>query len=140
MNETTPFIFNNHIYYVGTIVEINEEWKQNFRFNSTLKFTGYDVNDCSYCFTTLQDNWKIYKLSEAQIQMCVKSVLLDGVMEPKNEKIDPKYIDGIVSAWIWYILIMFFALFLKGAENVIGIWIIATFLFFGWRHNKIKGG
>ena len=140
MNKTTPFIFNNSLHYVGTIVAINDEWKQKFRFNSTLKFIGYNSDDCTYCFTTLQDNWNIYKLSEEEIQMYIKSVLQDAVIERTNENIDPKYIDGMASAWIWYILIMFFAIFLQGIGNVIVVWVVATFIFFNWRHKKIKGG
>ena len=140
MNKTTPFIFHNSLHHVGTIVAINDEWKQNFRFNSTLKFIGYSVDDCKYCFTTLQDNWNIYKLSEEEIQIYIKSILQDGAIELKNENFDPKYIDGIASAWIWYAIIMFFALFLQGVENVIGVWVISTFIFFNWRHKKIKGG
>ena len=140
MNKTIPFIFNNGEHYVGTIVSINDAYKQNFRFNSILKFIGYSLEEDAYCFTTLQDNWNVYKLSEKQIRIYIKDILKEGQTEFKNENIDPQYIDGIISAWIWYILIMFFAVFLRDVQNIIAVWLVATFIFFSWRHKKIKGG
>ena len=140
MNKETPFIFNNRTYYVGTIVEINEECKHKFRFNSILKFSWYNEKENMYCFTTLQDNWDIYKLSNEQINTCIKCVLNDDLVERKNDEIEPQYIDGIVSAWIWYILIMIFAFFLQGTTNIIVVWAVTTFIFVSWRNKKIKGG
>lgn len=139
MNKENPFIFNDRPYYVGTIVSINEAWKHKVGFNSILKFVWYNSDEDAYCFTTLQDNWNIYKLSNEQILMYVESILNDNKMEVKNQDINPQYIDGIVSAWIWYILIMLFAVFLQGVTNVILVWVIATIIFFNWRQNKIKG-
>jgi hypothetical protein len=98
------------------------------------------VEEKSYCFTALHDNWEIYRLSRDEIYKYIECVLKVGVIKENDRKVEPKYIEGIVSAWIWYILVMFFAIFLKGAENVIMTWGLATFIFFNWRNRKIKGG
>ena len=140
MNKTSPFIFNGKIYYVGTIIRIKEEYKQYVGFNSILKFSGYIIDENVYCFSSLQDKWKIYKIPSNQIAQYIENILSEGVIEDADKRIDPKYIDGIVSAWIWYILVMFFAVFVKEPGNTITVWILATFIFFRWRHIKIKGG
>ena len=56
-----------------------------------------------------------------------------------SNKIEPKYIEGIISAWIWYILIMFFGVLLKGAVTTIIVWTLASIIFFNWRRKKING-
>ena len=140
MNKECKFIFNGQSYYIGTIVKINEQYQGQVMFNSVLKFTGYNFYEDVYCFSSLQDCWEIYKLSDEQIKLYVSEILKECVTEQHNKSAHVAYVEGIVSAWIWYILIMFFALFLNGVENVIIIWCITTFVFFYWRHYKIKGG
>lgn len=140
MDTKKPFIFNHKIYYAGTVVTIHSEYQQNFKFHSTLKFVGYEACNRMYCFSVLYDNWTIYRLSSEQINIYIASVLKEGDDVSEDTRIDTKYIDGIVSAWIWYIFIMLFALILQGAASVATVWIIATIIFFSWRHNKIKGG
>lgn len=135
------FDYKGKRHYIGTIVEIREESKKYCGFNSTLKFIGYNIDDDSYSFVTLYDAWRICKLSAEQISLYIKEIIVEGApIQNKNKKIESKYIEGIVSAWIWYILIMFFALFLKGIENTLLTWIAATFIFFRWRHIKMNGG
>ena len=134
------FTYNGVRYYPGTIVELKEERKKDFGFCSYMKFSRYDDDSNKYCFTSLHDIWKQYFVFEDQIQICVNSILKTNLMpESTNEKIEPKYIDGIVEAWTWYIIIMFFALFIKGIGNTILIWVLTSIIFFNWRYNKING-
>ena len=135
------FKYNGKYYGVGTLVKIKDINKQHCGFNSILKFTGYNLNDERYCFRSLYGAWTIYKFSNEEIALYVQEILEEGNLELENKKtIHPQYIEGIVSAWIWYILIMVFALLFKGIENIIITWIVATFIFFRWRHHKINGG
>lgn len=140
MNQTSPFIFNGNIYYPGTIVKIKEECRQFVGFSSMLKFTGYIVDERVYCFSSLYDTWNVYKMSSKQISEYIKSISSKGEARHNEKKVNPEYIEGIVSAWIWYILAMFFFMFAKELGNVITGWCFATFIFFRWRHKKIKGG
>ena len=140
MNKTSPFIFNGKLYYIGTVVKVKEGFEQYFKFNSMLQFTGYIIDEKAYCFSSLQDKWEVYRLSSRQVSEYIDKVLQANVVEYNDNKENIQHIEGIVSAWIWYILIMFFALFFKGVGNVIMTWLFATFIFFSWRHRKIKGG
>ena len=140
MPETHKFIFNDKIYYVGTIVKINETYQKYIGFNSVLKFIGYNVDTKVYLFSSLLNNWDIYDLSYEQIELYVDEILKEAKNCLEKTNCNPEYIDGILSAWIWYILFMFFALFLNGIFNVLAVWCVATFIFFSWRNNKIKGG
>ena len=140
MNKTVPLIFNNKYYYYGTIVKLKTESQCSFGFNVTLRFIGYDEERKLYSFSTIQNGLKIYSLSYDEIMIHV-SQIVNEVTSPINDKhIDPNYIEGMFSAWIWYILIMIFAFFFKGIEKVMITWLIATLIFFSWRQNKIKGG
>ena len=138
MNQTNLFIFNGSIYYPGTIVKIKEEYRQFVGFSAVLKFTGYIVEEKVYCFSSLYDVWGVYKMSSKQISEYVEAVLSEGTIEDKSKRRDPRYIDGIVSAWIWYIFAMLFFSLAKDPADVIIGWGLATFIFFRWRHNKIK--
>lgn len=139
--DTNYFNYHGKRYNIGTIVKINENGKKYCGFNSTLKFTGYNISDDLYCFSSIYDMWKVYKLSNNQIGLYVDDILVECRCKVNDHKKSyAKYIDGIVSAWIWYIIIMFFALFLKGIENILLTWIVSTFIFFRWRHQKMNGG
>ena len=137
------FYFNKKKYYAGTIVKIKEESQQYVGFLSTLQFINCDVENDLYNFVSLHDKWKRYVLTKKQLESYIEYVTksyVDTMQYNQTNKIDPKYIDGIVSAWIWYILIMVFALFLKGIVNTVVLWLISTVVFLNWRHNKINGG
>jgi hypothetical protein len=137
------FHFNGNQYYTGTVVAIKEEAKQHVGFCSMLKFVDYNIENDLCNFVSLYDTWHSYTLTDEQLKLYIEYVAKAYVATTRYEqthKVEPKYIDGIVSAWIWYILIMIFALFLKGIENVIGLWSLASIVFWSWRCNKMNGG
>lgn len=134
------FVFNNKRYYVGTIIEIKQNKKSMFGFYSIVKFVQHDSANNMYYFTSLDDIWKKYKISEEQLADCIEDISSSVTMQQTtNKTLDPRYIDGIVDAWIWYILIIFFAFFFNGIENKIIAWIVASIVFFNWRNEKING-
>ena len=140
MNKDIPFIFNGKKYYTGTIIETNEDLRQFINSNLKLQYIGYKTKEKTYYFSSVYDIWKIYKVPKEQLSRYIKNVLYEGEIKNVNYMIEPKYIEGIVSAWIWYILIMFFAFFFNKITYVIITWCLATFIFFNWRSKKIKGG
>lgn len=140
MPETHKFTFNGKVYYIGTIVKINEEYQKHTGFNSFLKFIGYNASSQTYCFSSLVNNWDIYNLFDEQINLYIDKVIKEEEKYCEKTECNPKYIDGILSAWIWYILFMFGALFLNGRLNIIIVWCLSTLIFFSWRSKKIKGG
>lgn len=140
MNKTSPFVINGEFYYVGTIVKIKKEYHNNVGFHMILKFVGYITEERAYCFSSLQNNFEIYKIPVDDISKYIENILSSGEIEENDKRVDQKYIEGIVSAWIWYILAMFVAIFAKDPVNIIASWVLSTFIFFRWRHKKIKGG
>ena len=140
MHKDIPFIFNGKKYYTGTIIETNEDLRQFINSSSKLQYIGYKAEEKAYYFSSVYDIWKIYKVPKEQLSNYINNILYEGEIKNANYIIEPKYIEGIVSAWIWYILIMFFAFFFKRIIYVIITWCLATFIFFNWRSKKIKGG
>lgn len=140
MNKESPFILNGKIYYNGTVVKIKKEYIKYVGYNTVLKFAGYIIQEKMYCFSPMQNQFEIYKIPGEQIYNYIEEVLSEGTIKKVYKRVDPKYVEGIVSAWIWYILIMFFAVFLKNIGDIITVWLLTTFIFFSWRHRKIKGG
>ena len=64
---------------------------------------------------------------------------------PKLEEVTPKQTDNrnkppswdVEVAWIWYIVIMVATVIFK---DRIGLWILESFIFFGWKEGIFKGG
>ena len=50
--------------------------------------------------------------------------------------VDELNIDGLLIAWVWYVFIMVVAIIFK---DCIGIWLLASAIFFSYRSRKLKG-
>ena len=135
------FYFNGQQYAEKTVVKIYENKKNNFKFCSYLTFIGHDDKTKLYYFCSLYDCWIQFVMTEEQLKACIEEISTPYVLQVSTAPImQPDNIDGIVSAWIWYIIIMVFGLFLKEPLNVFGVWILASVIFFTWRHRKMNGG
>ena len=130
------FVYHGTKYYADTIVEVHENKREFFHYWSVVKFVRCDEAGL-YCFSSLYDIWTLYKLSAAQIPAYISKILTPELSPPITDtKMDPKYIDGIVEAWTWYLLAMVAAPFIK--DYTIVVWIFASVVFFTWRNNKIN--
>lgn len=138
-NPNDCFIFNGKLYYVGTMVQIKESQREKFRFNSRLVFKKYDSENCTCYFASPYDIWEQYPIFAPQLSMYIESILRASAPPVTEKKVQMKYIDGIVSAWIWYILLMLFACILKDASTVVFAWLVISFIFFRWLHDKRQG-
>ena len=58
-----------------------------------------------------------------------------AIHSPQRKRLKDSQIPGIMIGWLWYIFIMAITIIFKEA---IGIWIIASVVFFNWRKNKIE--
>ena len=135
------FYFKGNVYSKGAIIQLKPEYKENFGFHSSLVFQQYDQQHDIYYFESMYDWSKIYKIEAKQLSTFVKDITpACRDIKGSSSKVKEDYIEGIVSAWIWYIVIMLFALFLKEPGTVIFTWISASFIFFRWRHIKLHGG
>lgn len=135
------FYFRGNNYGKGTIVKIYEEHKEKFKFYSNLIFEKYDKESGLYLFKSPYNRWENFNVSKDQIEEYIKEIVKPCCITQADtrQKVDPDYVEGMASAWIWYILIMVFGLFLKGPVSVIGIWTLASVVFFSWRHKKMNG-
>lgn len=135
------FVFKGQLYREGAIVQLHEECQEQFGFNTYLVFDKYEPENGIYRFHTLYDTWKQYNIPVTELKNVIENAT-PSYIDIKNKqygKVQEKYIEGIVSAWIWYILIMFFALFAKDPGSKILTWIVASVIFFSWRRRKLNG-
>ena len=136
------FPFNGSNYGKGAVVKIREKHKGQFNFYLCLIFEEYDENNDVYCFRTPYNHWERFNISANQLQEYIETVIESrSVIDESDDKSKTKqeYVNGIVDAWFWYIIIMLCGLFIQGVGNIIIVWIIASTVFFGWRHKKMNG-
>ena len=135
------FKFKGNLYSEGTIVKIYSDKQKKFGFNCCLKFYKFDREQNKYKFNSLYSCWDTYELSKEELGIYIESIerAYLPIASGKKTKVEPKYIDGIVTAWTWYILILFGSLFIKGIIVKILIQIIATYIFTTWRSKKMRG-
>ena len=138
------FDFNDVRYGCGTIVKIYNEKTEQFNYCSNMIFKGYNYNnDKLYHFGSLYDKWDNYCMTQSELQVYIEQIKnANYLIEPQDnfKRIHPSNLDGIVAAWTWYILVMVFAIFVKGTGNIIIIWVIASYIFWTWRNKKMNGG
>ena len=135
------FYFKGSFYEKGSLVHIHEKYKKDFKFCSCLVFEGYDEKTGVCCCHSMLSCWEKYEIPVDKLNDIIEDVTPAYKSKNNNSssKIEDKYIEGMISAWIWYILIMVFALFAKDPGAKIYTWIAASFIFFYWRHKKKNG-
>ena len=133
-------LYKDSEYNKGTIVRLKNEKLEQFNFCSVLVFDGRDKQNKYYVFHYIYDKWKVFNILITDIEEYVAEVICaeNSKNSEMSREVCESYVDGIVSAWIWYIIIMIFGLFLNGLINSIIVWVVASFIFFNWRHKKIN--
>lgn len=132
------FVYKGKKYNSGTIIIIR--WGCTFSrtvMNAQATFIEHDLLNDQY---VVEVYGKEHLYSEKQFYsvlcMVVANNKVDTAKEPKEYKIRNELsIDGLLIAWIWYIFIM-----VVGAifYDRIGIWILASVIFFNYRNKKLK--
>ena len=135
------FVYNGVKYYSGTIIKIK-------RFGTTKEavFLGHNTDINQYMVRFDASNVVFYR-SDAfnkdivEITNQSNGNFIDWT-QSENERLHPKLTmeremstDGMILAWIWYILIMLVAVIFK---DRIGIWALASIIFFNYRNKKLK--
>lgn len=137
------FGYKGKTYYVGSIVRLYQNVSLNYKCITTLKFVEYDKQVQLYYFESLYNCWDRFAMTKEQVESDIEEIVVPYTVDNlkiQSPYVEPQCIDGIVSAVIWYILIMLFAMFLKGAWNVIGTQIVASIIFWRWFYKKRNGG
>ena len=143
------FVHNGQRYYTGTeiIVKQSEKFitgrmvdtKAIFMyFNTDTENFVFKINNCEHLypkkmfdkvFVGVGDNvvdCETYKSNIAASNITIQQ---------KHKFSDELRIDGMFLAWIWYVFIMAIAVIFR---DRIGIWILASIIFFTYRNKKIK--
>lgn len=135
------FIYNGIKYYSGTIIKIK-------RFGNAKEavFLGYNKNINQYMVRFDTNNTVFYR-SDAfnkdivEITNRSNKSFIDWAQR-EDERLHPKLtasrevsIDGMMLAWIWYVLIMLVAVIFN---DRIRIWTFASIVFFSYRNKKLK--
>lgn len=135
------FIYNGKKYRTGTIIVI--KWCDPLTkrvFNTKATFVGYNMVNKEYTveiygnkYTYAED--KFFKVFCYIVDIDEKTNR-DIRREPKSHTFtDELNIDGLLIAWIWYIFIMVVGVIFY---DRIGIWILASVVFFNYRNEKLK--
>lgn len=135
------FIYNGEKYPSGTIIKINS--------------MGTKIEDAVFLYYKTDIN-KYFVQVGSCTHICPKK-LFDAILVEVTDKIntnvlnnyryptetrnvsrtfkDELEIDGMLNAWIWYVVIMLVATIFN---DRIGIWIFASIVFFTYRRKKLK--
>lgn len=135
------FIHNDVRYEEGTIVII-ARFDLNARrvCDTKAKFVYYDTETKEYYFDIYG---KLCSYTEERFKIIFRNIYTPNkINDNKLQQTEKAYsfsdelnIDGMFIAWIWYIFIMVVAIIFY---DRIGIWILASIVFFNYRSNKLK--
>lgn len=112
--------YRNAHEHTGTFIDCDEE-KDEYRF--VVDGMTYCFN--KKCFYRIMYDKTTSENSRSSLNKAPKKITF------KNEL----NIDGLLIAWIWYVFIMAIAIIFN---DCIGIWILASVVFFNYRNKKLR--
>jgi hypothetical protein len=137
------FIYKGDKYYSGTTIEINKYdpiFNKNNKINAIFSHITGDnkyvvkVNNNVFVYTE-NDFFKILISVINKIEAKNDTYEILNAKDKKHKFADELNIEGMPIAWIWYIFIIAIGTIFNGR---IGIWIIASIIFFNYRNKKIR--
>lgn len=144
MNENISFWLRGEKYNCGDVVMMSDLVDKKTGGNRIAKFNGLNLGD--YTFSIIAPNTPFDKteivVQDKFLHLCVTGkYITEEEQAAKNvvvfeELKNPKYINGIVEAWAWYIFIMLLAIIFVFPWNLVS-WVIASIVFFSWRNKKM---
>lgn len=135
------FIYKGKRYDFGTVVVI--KWCNNITrtvLNTRATFIDYNTENKEYT-VEIYGNKYVYTEDEFFKVLCSivdtdNEIKMNVRKEVKHHTFtDELKIDGLLIAWIWYIFIMAVGVIFY---DRIGIWILASVMFFNYRNKKLK--
>lgn len=134
------FIYNGKRYLAGTLIYV--KWVNHLTCTlckTLATFCSYNPDNKTYIFEI--DGYK-YTYSEKDFYDILCGIYGETssnlISYPRIKQLTFEKelaINGLLIAWIWYIFIMAVAIIFK---DCIGIWIIASIVFFTYRNKKLK--
>lgn len=135
------FIYNGKKYYSGTVIKI--EYYQGIK---EVVFLGYRPERKEYAVSFYPDRTVWYRENDFYKELIDVTDTVNNYYvnwaQKEEERLHPKLtvarelnIDGMLIAWSWYLFIMLVSVIFK---DCIGIWILASVVFFNYRNKKLK--
>ena len=133
------FYYDGKLYTAGTWIAIKSEKRTNFGNNVAFIYEGDNQITNAHIFHAWGTTNK-YEIRRSELQDLIEVILyVPENQEEKRGKMPAKYINGIVEAWICYILGMFAICFCADVVVKVFAWIVVSIIFFSWRNSKMKG-
>lgn len=134
------FIYNGRQYNSGTVIVIRWfSYLSRSVCDTNAKFLYFDTDTNRY---SVEIYGKTYEYTTEEFYRDFRRIYVKQnnvtkmQVEPKEHTFsDELNIDGLLIAWIWYVFVMAVAVIFY---DRIGIWIVASIMFFNYRNRKLK--
>lgn len=135
------FIYKNERYNAEDMITISFfDCKVGRSYNVKAKFLYYDTELKEYHIEIYGKEY-VYEEGHFYRNLCTMANPRAPAASTSKENIkeykfsDELNIDGLLIAWIWYVFIMAVGIIFY---DRIGIWILASIIFFNYRNKKLK--
>lgn len=132
------FVHNGRQYNTGELIPFRFfDYRVGRSYDTQVKFLYYDTETKEYF---IEVYGKEYNYTENLFYRNMYNVASPrapaaNVNNNKHTFSDELNIDGLLIAWIWYVFIMLVSIVF---HDRIGIWILASIIFFNYRSKKLK--
>lgn len=129
------FVFEGKTYYTGTVFKVKEYHYPYGVCEKEAIFVAYNPNYNHVKFQVgSQGHLKRPDMLKGWI-VSVTNKIDATVKSPVLKKKKDSEIDGLVTGWLWYIVLMAVSTIFN---DRIGLWGLWCWIFFSWRHEKIQ--
>lgn len=136
------FYYNNEMYLHGTTIRVKTSKIYKLSGCDKLVFVEKDskTNECVFSSFGSSFGVKTFIIKESELHDYIEEVLCQTKVDLDFNKMETKNIDGIVNAWIWFLLICFGSLCITPSLGGLLIRFIACVIFYFWIENERNGG
>lgn len=135
------FVYNDKRYEEGTIIILSRfDIYSKMVCDTKAKFLYYDTETNEYIVEIYGKEYKydIKYFNNSFVRIYDPNVRYTNVKNQQEKSYsfsDELNIDSLLIAWIWYVFIMVVGIIFY---ERIGIWILASIIFFSYRNKKLK--
>ena len=135
------FIYNGIKYVSGTMIRIKQfNYITGKLHEVNALFIAYHIDSCEYelKIDNLTSMYSKGRFEKVFCGIAGQNVVKHNQFQTTKKELkfkDELGIDGLLIAWMWYVFIMAIAIIFY---DRIGIWILASVIFFNYRNKKLK--
>lgn len=128
------FELNGNRYYTGTVLIVKLGMTE-----EEASFVGYNPDKEKYVYKTYgyphERTHHTYSKYFYKDLVSVTDKIDKRVSPPVVKQLPDRCIDGLPLGWLWYVVLMAIVTIFNGN---IALWVIISYVFFGWRKKKIE--